>query len=108
MGSHSQGSPVGQEMKFGYSFSLTESNPADFGIQTVRLVCYRGSLSEIEWVDQDPCKLLKFFVSRSRPDIRNCSIVLHILFYLRGPKRSSQESGPEENSFPPCLLPTGL
>jgi hypothetical protein len=43
-------------MEFRESFSLTERNPTDFGLQTVRLVCYRGSLSDPKWVDQDQCK----------------------------------------------------
>ena len=50
-------------MEFRESFSLTESNPADFGIQTVRVMCYRGDLSKPEWVDQDPCKFSGFFAS---------------------------------------------
>jgi hypothetical protein len=40
-------------MEFRESFSLTEGDPTDFGVQTVRLECYRGSLSDPKWVDQD-------------------------------------------------------
>jgi hypothetical protein len=48
-------------MEFRDSFSLTERNPTDFGVQTIRLECYRGSLSDPKWVDQDRCQFLPFF-----------------------------------------------
>ena len=47
------------------SFSLTECDPNDFGIQTVRLVCYRGSLSDPKWLDQDECEFFPSFALRS-------------------------------------------
>jgi len=48
-----RGAKVKEEMEFRESFSLTEGDPTDFGVQTVRLECYRGSLSDPKWVDQD-------------------------------------------------------
>ncbi|KAG9313675.1 hypothetical protein JVU11DRAFT_6020 [Chiua virens] len=51
-----KGAQVREEMEFRESFSLTENNPKDFGMQTVRFVCYRGNLSDPKWVDQDRCE----------------------------------------------------
>ncbi|KAF8545913.1 hypothetical protein OG21DRAFT_1502123 [Imleria badia] len=48
-----KGEHVREEMEISVSFSLTERNSADFGMQIVRLVCYRGNLSDPKWVDQD-------------------------------------------------------
>jgi len=46
-------------MEFRDSFSVREINRTAFGTQTVRLVCYRGNLSNPEWVDQDQCTFLE-------------------------------------------------
>ena len=54
-------------MEFRESFSLTESNTTDFGIQTIRLEYYRGDLTKPEWVDQDPCEFAGFFASVAVP-----------------------------------------
>ncbi|KAG9307937.1 hypothetical protein JVU11DRAFT_12878 [Chiua virens] len=48
-----KGEQVHEEMEIRESFSLIESNPKDFGIQVVRLVCHRGNGSAPKWVDQD-------------------------------------------------------
>ncbi|KAG6375698.1 hypothetical protein JVT61DRAFT_3273 [Boletus reticuloceps] len=48
-----KGDPVREKTGSRYPFSLTESVPADFGTQIIRLVCYRGNLSNPEWIDQD-------------------------------------------------------
>ena len=58
---HCKGTSLGEQTEIRDSFSLAESRLADFGIQTVRLMCYRGSLSDIKWVDQDPCELFSFY-----------------------------------------------
>ncbi|KAN0094954.1 hypothetical protein V8E55_003241 [Tylopilus felleus] len=55
-----RGLQVREEMEFRESFSLTESNPASFGEQVVRLMCYRGVLSKPEWTDQDPSSFYPF------------------------------------------------
>jgi hypothetical protein len=55
-----RGIQVREKMEFRESFSLTESNPADFGEQVVRLMCYRGVLSKPEWTDQDPSSFYPF------------------------------------------------
>jgi len=94
-------------MEFRESFSLTESDPADFGMQTVRFVCYRGSLSKPEWVDQDECKFLGF-LPRVFVLTHNCSVFLSILCYPRRPKRGHKRSGSDEGRFRPGLLPTRL
>ncbi|KAI9569174.1 hypothetical protein HD554DRAFT_2254112 [Boletus coccyginus] len=44
-----KGDHIPQGLEFRETFSLTESDPANFGMQTVRLECYRGSLSKPEW-----------------------------------------------------------
>ena len=64
----SKGTNVTEEMEFMESFSLTECDPNDFGIQTVRLVCYRGSLSDPRWLDQDECEFFPSFALRSHSD----------------------------------------
>ncbi|KAI9572586.1 hypothetical protein HD554DRAFT_2202484 [Boletus coccyginus] len=56
-----RGARLPEEMEFQHSFSLTESDPTDFGMQVVSLVCYRGSLPDPEWVDQDPCDISASF-----------------------------------------------
>ncbi|KAF8552294.1 hypothetical protein OG21DRAFT_1511667 [Imleria badia] len=61
----SKGAQVGEEMEFRESFSLTETKPTDFGLQTVRLVCYRGSLSDPKWVDQDQSAFSPFCTIRA-------------------------------------------
>ena len=58
-------------MEFRESFTLTESDPAQFGIQKVRLQRYRGSQPAPEWADQDECKLSSFSSSFS---FRPCSL----------------------------------
>ncbi|KAN0094963.1 hypothetical protein V8E55_003250 [Tylopilus felleus] len=55
-----RGIQVREEMEFRESFSLTESNPAKFGEQVVRLMCCRGALSQPEWTDQDPSSFYPF------------------------------------------------
>ncbi|KAN0094933.1 hypothetical protein V8E55_003220 [Tylopilus felleus] len=55
-----RGVQVREEMEFRESFSLRKSNPADFGEQVVRLMCYRGALSKPEWIDQDPSSFYPF------------------------------------------------
>ena len=55
-------------MEFRESFTLTENDPAGFGMQAVRFVCYRGGQPAPEWADQDPCKFL--------------SIIRHVFFIL--------------------------
>ncbi|KAF8549070.1 hypothetical protein OG21DRAFT_1515573 [Imleria badia] len=59
-----KGAHVREEMEFRESFSLTERNTGDFGLQTVRLVCYRGSLSDPKWVDQDQSAFSPFCTIR--------------------------------------------
>ncbi|KAF8557815.1 hypothetical protein OG21DRAFT_1494559 [Imleria badia] len=62
MGTHAR-----EEMEFREPFSLIGSDPADFGAQTVRILSYRGSLSDPKWVDEDECKS-PFFSSRHRSE----------------------------------------
>ncbi|KAF8555315.1 hypothetical protein OG21DRAFT_1483977 [Imleria badia] len=59
------GANTREEMQFRDPFSLIRSNPADFDMQIVRILCYRGSLSNPQLVDEDECKCLPFFSSRS-------------------------------------------
>ena len=106
--SYWQGAKVREDMEFRDSFSLTESNRADFGEQIVPFVCYRGNLSKPEWVDQDACESLTFLDLRHPSDTDNCSIFLYVLSYPRRPKRACQGSSSEEEGVRPGLLPTGL
>ena len=68
------------------SFSLTECDPNDFGVQTVRLVCYRGSLSDPKWLDQDECEFFPPLPHVFNLMQRHFSVFLYTLYYLRGPK----------------------
>ena len=63
--SHFKGTPVREDTEFRESFTLTKNDPADFGMQAVRFVCYRGSQPAPEWTDQDPCKFLSIIMSFS-------------------------------------------
>ena len=52
----SKGAKVPKEMQFRNTFSRDESDPSDFGMETIRYACYRGILSNPEWLDQDTCE----------------------------------------------------
>ena len=62
---HGQGDAVHEEMEFRESFSLAEYRLTDFGEQTVPLKCYRGTLADPKWVDQEEGASFTYFPSCS-------------------------------------------
>lgn len=90
--SHYKGAFVREEMEFLYPFSLTESTPEDFGVQNVRILCYRGQLPDPKWVDQDQCRFLTLCLTLS---FRRgaFSIFFHVLYYPRRPERGCEGCG---------------
>jgi len=71
-----KGTQVREEMEFRDSFSLTENKPTDFGVQIVRLQCYRGSLSDPKWVDQDPSSFSTLCTIRANLSVATKDLVL--------------------------------
>ena len=57
-----KGAEIRGQMEYRKSYSLTKRNATDFGVHTLRLWRYRGSLPDPEWVDQDECKNLSFLL----------------------------------------------
>ncbi|KAN0094942.1 hypothetical protein V8E55_003229 [Tylopilus felleus] len=60
-----KGDHVPEDTEFRESFTLTERKPTDFGMQTVRLVCYRGDISDPKWVDQDRASFAPYCAIRA-------------------------------------------
>ena len=57
----SKGAQVPEKTEIRNTFARDESNASDFGMETVRYACYRGKLSNPEWLDQDACEFSASF-----------------------------------------------
>ena len=94
-------------MEFRESFSLTECDPKDFGIQIIRLLCYRGKLSDPQWVDQDECEFFPPLPRVFNLTQGHLSVFLSTLYYPRGPGECCEGPDPEDG-FKRGLLPARL